>query len=372
MRRPLAAISGRELRGLFRLALVVAGMAFLLSLPVLTPAVLRGGAMAEEHGEGAAPEAASEPHAAPDAPGHSGPHATPAPAADPHADPHAADPHAADAHAAAEHGGAHGGGHPPELPNIITILYDRYVVQAEAEGRPPAAWAQFLHRWENQAHVLFFILILITVAGVAARRLEQHPGPLQNAVEFIVEKLDDFVQGILGHRGRALVPFLGTLFIFILMMNYAGLVPFLKSPTASLNMTLAMAICVFLYVQWTGIRSLGIGGYLDHLAGSPRDVVGFALLPLMLPLHVVGELVKPMSLSLRLFGNVTGEDVLLAVFVGLGVALLGAVVHGAPFGIPLQAIVYPLLLIFGFIQALVFTLLSTIYFYMMLPHDEHH
>ncbi len=266
----------------------------------------------------------------------------------------------------------HGGGHPPELPNLITILHDRYVVRAEAEGRAPAAWAQFLHRWENQAHMFLFIIILITVAAVAARKLELNPGPLQNGVEFIVEKLDDFVQGILGHRGRALVPFLGTLFIFILTMNYAGLVPFLKSPTATLNMTLSMAICVFLYVQWTGIRSFGIVGYLDHLAGSPRDVVGFALLPLMLPLHVVGELVKPMSLSLRLFGNVTGEDVLLAVFVGLGVGLLGAVVHGAPFGIPLQAIVYPLLLIFGFIQALVFTLLSTIYFYMMLPHDEHH
>jgi F-type H+-transporting ATPase subunit a len=168
------------------------------------------------------------------------------------------------------------------------------------------------------------------------------------------------------------VPFLGTLFIFILVMNYAGLVPFLKSPTANLNTTLAMATCVFLYVQWTGIRSFGLLGYLDHLAGSPRDLVGFVLIPLMLPLHIVGELVKPMSLSLRLFGNITGEDVLLAVFVGLGVGLAGVFVHGAPFGIPIQAIVYPLLLIFGFIQALVFTLLSTIYFYMMLPHEEHH
>ena len=219
------------------------------------------------------------------------------------------------------------------------LMKEGFTVTAVAEGREPAAWAQFLHRWENQAHVLLFIIILVTVAALGARRLELDPGPLQNAVEFIVEKLDDFVQGILGHRGRQLVPFLGTLFVFILTMNYAGLVPFLKSPTASLNMTLAMAICVFLYVQWTGIRSFGLVGYLDHMAGSPRDFVGFALLPLMLPLHVVGELVKPRSLSLRLFGNVTGEDVLLAVFVGLGVGLLGAVVHGAPFGIPLQAIV---------------------------------
>jgi len=257
---------------------------------------------------------------------------------------------------------AHGDDHPPELPNLITILHHHY---------PDAAWAQFLHRWENQAFMLFFIILLVGVGAAATRQLQHLPGPFQNAVELVVESLDDFVQSILGHQGRHLVPFLGTLFLFILTMNYAGLVPFLKSPTASINTTLAMAICVFLYVQWTGIRSLGILGYVDHLAGSPRDVIGFALMPLMLPLHIVGELIKPMSLSLRLFGNVTGEDVLLAVFVGLGVSLLAVFLHGLPIGVPLQTLIYPLLLIFGTIQALVFTLLSTIYFYMMLPHEEH-
>jgi F-type H+-transporting ATPase subunit a len=293
------------------------------------------------------------------------------PAGTPAAEGHATVP-AAEHGEAGEHAGAPHGSHAPELPNLITLLHDRFVVQAEAEHREPAAWAVFLARWENQAFMLLFIIVLVGGAAVVSRRLLDHPGPFQNGVEFVVEKLDDFVQGILGHRGRALVPFLGTLFVFILVMNYAGLVPFLKSPTASINTTLSMAICVFLYVQWTGIRSFGPLGYLDHLAGSPRDLVGFILLPLMLPLHIVGELVKPLSLSLRLFGNVTGEDVLLAVFVGLGVGLLGAFVHGVPFGLPLQAMVYPLLLIFGFIQALVFTLLSTIYFYMMVPHDEHH
>lgn len=350
-----------EARGLFRLALLVATLATLASLPASRRLA------AQDH--------ASESHPTTPATGQTEIHAgaesgaEQAGTAAEHAG--AAAEHAGAEHAGAAHGGGHGG-HPPELPNLITILHDRYVVQAEAEHREPAAWAVFLHRWENQAFMLLFIILLVGVAAVATRQLVQHPGPLQNGVEFVVEKLDDFVQGILGHHGRALVPFLGTLFVFILTMNYAGLVPFLKSPTASINTTLSMAICVFLYVQWTGIRSFGPLGYLDHLAGSPRDLVGFILIPLMMPLHIVGELVKPMSLSLRLFGNVTGEDVLLAVFVGLGVGLAGAFVHGAPFGVPLQAIVYPLLLIFGFIQALVFTLLSTIYFYMMLPHEEHH
>jgi F-type H+-transporting ATPase subunit a len=347
----------RDFRRWFRIALGMAALVTLASLPALRPATLTSGsAVAQEHG--------SDPHAA-------DPEAT-------HDTVHGEVAEDAAGHGEDAHGGegAHGAEahseHPPELPNLITILHDRYVVKAIAEGRPPAAWAQFLHKWENQVFMLFFIIVLTSLAAIATRQLKHMPGSFQNGVEFVVQSLDDFVTGILGPHGRRLVPFLGTLFIFILVMNYAGLVPFLKSPTANLNTTLAMATCVFLYVQWTGIRSFGLLGYLDHLAGSPRDLVGFVLIPLMLPLHIVGELVKPMSLSLRLFGNITGEDVLLAVFVGLGVGLAGVFVHGAPFGVPIQAIVYPLLLIFGFIQALVFTLLSTIYFYMMLPHEEHH
>jgi len=336
-------LTAREGRGIFRLALFVATLATLVSLPATKRPAAEG------------------PTEKP----------TESPAVETHTEAAHTEGTHTEAGAAAGHEAQHES-HAPELPNLVTILHDRFVVQAESEGRQPAAWAQFLEQWENQVFIGLFIILLVGVAAVASRKLRDNPGPLQNGVEFVVEKLDDFVQGIVGHRGRALVPFLGTLFVFILTMNYAGLVPFLKSPTASINTTLSMAICVFLYVQWTGIRSFGIWGYLDHLAGSPRDLVGFILLPLMLPLHIVGELVKPLSLSLRLFGNVTGEDVLLAVFVGLGVGLLGAFIHGVPFGLPLQAMVYPLLLIFGFIQALVFTLLSTIYFYMMLPHDEHH
>jgi F-type H+-transporting ATPase subunit a len=132
----------------------------------------------------------------------------------------------------------------------------------------------------------------------------------------------------------------------------------------------ALAICVFCYVQYTGIRRLGIVGYLDHLAGQPRDVVSIVMVPLMVPLHIMEELAKPLSLSLRLFGNVTGEDVLIAIFVGLGVASLGFL-H-LPIGLPLQVPFIFLAILTSTIQALVFTLLSTVYFSMMLPHDEEH
>ena len=87
----------------------------------------------------------------------------------------------------------------------------------------------------------------------------------------------------------------------------------------------------------------------------------------MFPLHIIGELAKPLSLSLRLFGNITGEDVLIAVFVGLGVAILSF----SPVGLPLQTPFYFLGLLLSTMQALVFTFLSSIYILMMLPHEEH-
>jgi len=127
---------------------------------------------------------------------------------------------------------------------------------------------------------------------------------------------------------------------------------------------------VFLYVQWTGIRKNGFLGWLHHLCGSPKDVVGWALAPLMFFLEAFGELIKPISLSLRLFGNIFGEDMLLAIFALLGVLMLSAT--GLPFGLPLHLPFLMLSLLLGFIQAMVFSLLSAVYISMMLPHDEHH
>ena len=259
-----------------------------------------------------------------------------------------------------EHSGA-GGSHEgaPELPNFITLLYAKY-------GK--IAFIHFMHVWENVVFSLIISLILGVVAYFSTRRKSLHPDKLQNFMEMIVEGLDNFICGILGPRGRKFTPFLGTLFIYILCMNFLGLIPGMKSPSASLNTTVALAICVFLYVQFTGIKNLGLLGYLDHLAGNPRDFITWVLVPINLPIHIVGELAKPLSLSLRLFGNITGEDILIAVFVGLGV--LAFSFSNLPVGLPLQIPFIFLALLTGTIQALVFTLLSTIYFLLMLPHDD--
>lgn len=248
----------------------------------------------------------------------------------------------------------------PELANIITLLNKLF-------GEYPAV--KFAHHFENAIFSGVAIIFLAILARIATKNKTLIPGGLQNFVELCVEWLDDLVCGVLGHRGRDYTPFLGTLFIYILTLNMSGLVPGLKSPSSSLNTTAGLAIIVFFYVQYTGIKRLGIIGYFDHLLGQPRDIMGIIFIPLMLPLHVVEEFIKPLSLSLRLFGNILGEDSLIAVFVGLGIVALSFI--KSPVGIPFQIPFMLLSIIAGSIQALVFTLLSTIYISLMLPHEEH-
>ncbi len=247
-----------------------------------------------------------------------------------------------------------------ELPNFVHIL------SKMGHGTP---WGTFLHDYGDVVWTWVVILILSLFFFRAAKKSALHPDHHQNLAEMAVETLHDFIIGIMGKQGKEFVPFLGSLFIFIFVMNVIGLVPGFRSPTANLNTTLALALTVFAYVQYTGFRKLGPLGYLDHLAGQPRDVISWVMVPLMLPLHIVGELAKPVSLACRLFGNIFGEDVLLAVFVGLGISVLH-VVH-LPFGLPLQLPFIFLAILTSGVQALIFTLLSTIYLYLMLPHEQH-
>ena len=276
-------------------------------------------------------------------------------------------------HAAADsHGGI------PEIPNIITLLNSRW-------HESPVV--SVLHHWEN---VVFAALVGAALVAVAWR-YGRHPAAIpqggQNILEILVEGINNFVCSIAGPGGRRHTPFIGTLFIYIWAMNLSSLLPGMKPPTSSLNTTMGLALVVFGYVQWTRIRDLGLPAYLDHLAGSPRfDDVKAAPLPLKLllvpiklfvaallvVLELLGEIIKPISLSLRLGFNVFAEDVLLAVLVGLGLGA-GDALH-LPTGLPIQLCVVPLVLIFSTVQALVFSLLSTVYISLMAPHHgtEHH
>ena len=272
-------------------------------------------------------------------------------------------PAAGGAHAEASHdAGKHAEGQGPEkFANVITVL---------ARAFPDAPWAHFLHEFEVIIFSLLVAFLIVLVSWLASRNATLIPKPFQNAVEYLVETLNDFIIGILGPKhGPRYVPFLGSLFIYILAMNLFGLIPFMDSPTSSLNVTVGLALVVFVYSQYIGIRELGVLGYLDHLAGNPRSAISWGLVPLMLPIHIMGELAKPISLSCRLFGNVFGEDMLLVAFVTLGISTL-AFLH-SPIGLPLQLPFLFLALLTSTLQALVFTVLTTIYFLLMLPHDDH-
>ena len=115
----------------------------------------------------------------------------------------------------------------------------------------------------------------------------------------------------------------------------------------------------------------GLFGWLDHMAGNPRSGIEWCLVPLAFPIHVIGELAKPVSLSCRLFGNIFGEDMLLVGFATLGIGAMSALHLGAlPFGLPLHFMFLFLALLTSVVQAMVFSMLSTIYFLLMLPHDH--
>ncbi len=219
----------------------------------------------------------------------------------------------------------------------------------------------------------FALSIVLSIAALTVYSKRQLlPGKFQNVMEMLVEGMFNFLETILGKDAKKYTPFLGTLFFYILGMNFMGIIPGGFSPSTSINITASLAIMVFLYAQWTGITRLGIIGYIDHLAGQPRDVISWCLVPLMFPMHIIGEIAKPFSLALRLFGNITGEDILVAAFVGLGISLMAIVGWDHAFiGAPLNVPFILLGILLSTIQALVFTLLSTIYILMMLPHEEH-
>jgi F-type H+-transporting ATPase subunit a len=276
---------------------------------------------------------------------------------------------AAGEHGDVEHGEGHGNGNEPmELPNLPMVLRQFVFTGDDAFSKN---FVHYSHIYENVFYALMAGLILTLVSRRIYSRRSDIPGRLQSFGELIVEQVLDITCTMMGEKdGRKYAPFIATLFVYILVMNYSGLIPLGKAPTSTFLNNISLGITIFLYVQYTGIRRNGIGGYLHHLAGSPKDMVGWMLSPLMFFLEVVGEFIKPLSLSLRLFGNIFGEDMLLAVFALLGTVVLAST--GAPFGLPLHLPFMFLSLMMGAIQALVFSLLAAVYISLMLPHDHDH
>lgn len=204
------------------------------------------------------------------------------------------------------------------------------------------------------------VAVLVVLVRVGTRRMELRPvSGLQVMWEWVVEAFSGLCKTMIGPGGEQYVPFLGTLFMYILLLNLLGLIPGFISPTASLTMTGALGLTAFAYVQFCGFRAQGMR-YLMHFVGEP-----LWLAPLNVPIHVIGELARPLSLSIRLFGNIFGEDVVIAQLLAMSAGIF-AVIH---LPIPLH---FPMVLfhIFvSFVQALVFMMLTGAYIAGAVTHE---
>ena len=198
----------------------------------------------------------------------------------------------------------------------------------------------------------FVIIALLSIIGTRKMRLV--PRGLQNVLEFIFESLYGIPELVMGPRGRKFAPFVCTFFLYIFVMNFMGLIPGLKSGTACLSITLGLAIVAFIAVQYFGFKAQGFR-YLAHFLG-PVPWLAW----LILPLELVSEFARPVSLSLRLYGNIFGEETM--------ISTLATQLH------PLAAVLLlPLQLLTIFLQAFVFTLLVTVYIALATEkHEEGH
>ncbi len=244
-------------------------------------------------------------------------------------------------------------------------------------------------------------LIIVWLAGKATKNMSLIPHPWQNFFESLIEAVYKQVEAIVGPKqAPRAFPLLATLFIFILVSNYFGLLPgvgtigwgtggsaanlehitkpLLRPATADLNMTLGMALCFMLVWLYLTIRELGVWGFIVHTFGPKGGAKGLmgvfiALVFLLVgAIEVVSILFRPGSLSLRLFGNIYAGETLLHTMMTLGEMFglggVGKFIIATLAPIPF----YFMELLVGLLQATVFTLLCAVYIQLSTTHDEHH
>jgi F-type H+-transporting ATPase subunit a len=191
-------------------------------------------------------------------------------------------------------------------------------------------------------------ILLVITAFMVRRSLQLVPSGLQNFMESVVEGILNLCEENIGHHwARPLFPLIGTIALFIAVCNFMGLIPGFASPTSNINNNAAMAITVFFATHYYGIRVHGFG-YLKHFLGPIRSVFALPLMILMFIIEFIGHLVRPLTLSVRLFGNMVAKHIILGVLAGL-----------APWFIP--TLILALGTLVSVIQAFVFTLLATLY-----------
>ncbi len=198
----------------------------------------------------------------------------------------------------------------------------------------------------HNSHVTYMwlaMIILIFLGWLAGKSVSIVPKAAQNFFEVLISGLEEFTVSVTGEEGRKSFPLVLTIFLFVLIGNLMGLVPAFFPPTASINTTLAMALIAVLWSHIVGIQQHGIK-YIKHFLGPVP-----AMIPLFLPIEIIGHSARVLSLTFRLFGNMAGHELVVGILLGLGGMFLA----------PLPVMTLGVLV--AFIQAFVFYLLSTMY-----------
>ncbi|MGB2906185.1 MAG: F0F1 ATP synthase subunit A [Candidatus Aminicenantaceae bacterium] len=199
---------------------------------------------------------------------------------------------------------------------------------------------------------LIVALLLMVLMGLAARRAQTVPSKRQSLLELIIQAFEGQLVEIIGEKGRQFLPLIATMGLFIFACNLIGLVPGFMSPTSKLTVTAGCALVVFFYYHWQGIKAQGPVNYLKHFLGPIP-----ALAPLLLPIEIISHFSRVASLSIRLFGNIFAEELLIVVMVSI-----------IPFFLPLPFMAVALFT--AFIQSFVFVLLACIYIAGAVAHEE--
>ncbi len=192
-------------------------------------------------------------------------------------------------------------------------------------------------------------MILLTLIGLYVKaNINLVPGKTQSLMEALVGGLENFIVDSLGEKGRCFVPLLIGIFLYIFSMNMLGLIPGFDAPTANLNTTASVAIFVFVFYNLLGIKTWGFH-YIGHFTGPSK-----MLMPLMFPIEIISHFARPLSMALRLFGNIFGEEMTLVIFFSFGASIyVGCLVGTVP--------LYFLFLLGKTLQAFILFTLSLIY-----------
>jgi len=211
------------------------------------------------------------------------------------------------------------------------------------------------HKPMTHVWMAFFIVIFCALFfGFWRKRYSVNPRLTQQILELYYAFIEKLVTDFMGEAGKRYIPVIGTLGLFILFGNLMGQIPIFDSPTGNINMTLGCALFIFIYYHVQGIREHGLWKYIKHFAGPV-----WWLAILFIPVEVISHFSRPLSLTIRLFGNIFGEHTVKSILFGLFAWL-----------VPLPMMV--LAVFMGMIQALVFIMLSCVYISGAIAHEESH